>query len=363
MISTLGSWQICHEIVCKQTLILSLHGWREQVRQQLRQHPCLTSASLFAVVEDSENFGPFRKFESMAKSKAVTAPSQETRDYVFQQIQQTSEPVTAGQVAKLLAPPHKLSEAKVTPILDEFVAAERLQTFPPKTAKGKPRYWDRDQNEFARSLILETLDKKGSLAKTDLRKAVKQLTEELFLNAFQGLLDAQKLFEHPPLPKKKTSLFGNRPPAPEPYLNDLGVQLSKIVGQLKGASVPDEVLRRALVQLVESTGVPFGGGAVALQNVEMPSEELKVDLIALMRSIEPAADSGALVAARELRRAAKLEKMLFDQEILGLARQGRLMLHRHDFAGGLSPAERDELVTDGAGTYYVGMALRRESAQ
>ncbi len=299
----------------------------------------------------------------MAKSKLVAAPSQETRDYVYQQIQQTSEPVTAGQIAKLLAPPHKLSEAKVTPILDEFVAAARLQLFPPKTAKGKPRYWDRDQNEFARSLILETLDKKGSLAKTDLRKAVKQLTEELFLNAFQGLLDSQKLFEHPPLPKKKTSLFGKCPPAPEPYLNDLGGQLSKIVAQLRGASVPVEVLRRALVQLVESTGVPFGEGAAVTRSAAIPLQELNVDLIALMRSIEPAADSGALVAARELRRAARIDKMPFDQEILALARQGRLMLHRHDFASGLSQAERDELVTDGAGTYYVGMALRRESAQ
>lgn len=299
----------------------------------------------------------------MAKSKVVAAPSQETRDYVYQQIQQTSEPVTAGQIAKLLAPPHKLSEAKVTPILDEFVAAARLQLFPPKTAKGKSRYWDRDQNEFARSLILETLDKKGSLAKTDLRKAVKQLTEELFLNAFQGLLDTQKLFEHPPLPKKKTSLFGNRPPAPEPYLNDLGGQLSKIVAQLRGASVPVEVLRRALVQLVESTGVPFGEGATVTRSAALPLQELNVDLIALMRSIEPAADSGALVAARELRRAARIDKMPFDQEILALARQGRLMLHRHDFASGLSQAERDELVTDGAGTYYVGMALRRESPQ
>lgn len=299
----------------------------------------------------------------MAKSKVVAAPSQETRDYVYQQIQQTSEPVTAGQIAKLLAPPHKLSEAKVTPILDEFVAAARLQLFPPKTAKGKPRYWDRDQNEFARSLILETLDKKGSLAKTDLRKAVKQLTEELFLNAFQGLLDNQKLFEHPPLPKKKTSLFGKCPPAPEPYLNDLGGQLSKIVAQLRGASVPVEVLRRALVQLVESTGVPFGEGAAVTRSAAIPLRELNVDLIALMRSIEPAADSGALVAARELRRAARIDKMPFDQEILALARQGRLMLHRHDFASGLSQAERDELVTDGAGTYYVGMALRRESAQ
>jgi hypothetical protein len=56
-----------------------------------------------------------------------------------------------------------------------------------------------------------------------------------------------------------------------------------------------------------------------------------------------------------------LEKQLFDRAVLELARQGRLSLHRHDFPSSLSPAERDELVTDGAGAYYVGMALRQNA--
>ena len=78
-----------------------------------------------------------------------------------------------------------------------------------------------------------------------------------------------------------------------------------------------------------------------------------------MRQIEPGADNGALVAARNLRRAAKLDKHEFDRAVLELARNGRLTLHRHDFATSLSATERDELVSDGEGTFYVGMALRR----
>ena len=302
----------------------------------------------------------------MATTKSVASPaSPEAREHVYNLIRTTAEPLTASQLAKLLLAPYKLSEAKLATILDDFVAASRLHAFPPKTAKGKPRYWDRDAGEFGRSLIAAALDKKGAQSKADLRKAAKQLTDAAFQTAFQHLVDSHALFEHPPLPKKKSTLFGSRPPSPEPYLRDLGLQLTNVVAQLTAAGVSREELRRALVQLVEATGVPFGAGVAGGANVdardgEPPRREIVVDLVSLMRRIEPAADNGALVAARALRRVAQLDKPHFDRAVLDLARQGRVMLHRHDFAGGLSAAERDELVTDGAGAYYVGMALRRQ---
>ena len=267
--------------------------------------------------------------------------------------------MTASQLSKLLVAPHKLSEAKLMPILDEFVAASTLQTFSPKSAKGKRRYWDRDISELGRTLIAAALDKKGPQSAADLRKAAKQLNDADFQSVFQGLIDSRALIEHPPLPKKKSGLFGNRPPSPEPYLKAIGLQLTKAVSQLTSANVSREELHRALVQLVEATGVPFSATSPE-RNGELPRRGPVVDLVSLMKRIEPAAENGALVAARELRRAANLEKPQFDQAVLDLARQGRLMLHRHDFAAGLSTSERDELVTDGAGTYYVGMALRRE---
>ncbi len=112
------------------------------------------------------------------------------------------------------------------------------------------------------------------------------------------------------------------------------------------------------MQLVESTGISFGSTATSLANGGVACAT-DMDLLALMRQIEPGADNGALVPARNLRRAAQLDKRDFDGRVLDLARAGRLTLHRHDFATGLSTTERDELVCDGAGTFYVGMALRR----
>jgi hypothetical protein len=371
----------------------------------------------------------------MAKSRPAATPSPETRHHVLSAIQRTSEPVTVAEIAKLLVAPHKPTTAGLTGLLDELVTSGELQSVPPKTAKGKPRYWDRDVRELERArlavlrdrilqaiqsspapvaakdvakslsgpekfteaelaplldglvtesrlrafapattrgkttywdrdlveygclLISAALGKKSPQSQTELRKAAKVLIEADFQAACQRLSEARVLFEYPAVAKAKSRLVGNCPPSPDSYLRDLGIELNRTVEQLVAAGVPREELRRALVELVEATGVPFGSAGTRPTD---SSKSTAVDLVALMRRIEPAADNGALVAARELRRAANLDKSTFDRTVIDLARQGRLMLHRHDFASGLTATERDELVTDGAGTYYVGMAIRRD---
>ena len=79
-------------------------------------------------------------------------------------------------------------------------------------------------------------------------------------------------------------------------------------------------------------------------------------------ALDAGADAGSLVSARDLRRAAGKDKRSFDEAVLALSREGRLSLHRHDHVASLSPQERDDLVTDGAGNYYVGVAIRRSSS-
>lgn len=101
-------------------------------------------------------------------------------------------------------------------------------------------------------------------------------------------------------------------------------------------------------------------GQVKAPKAPRPAKRvLPVDLVALMQQIEPGALRGALVGARDLRRAAEMPKEKFDAEALRLAKAGTLSLHRHDYPASMTPAERDELVTDGRGTFYVGMALRQ----
>ncbi len=73
--------------------------------------------------------------------------------------------------------------------------------------------------------------------------------------------------------------------------------------------------------------------------------------------ITPGATHKALVSIRELRSSVQMSKSDFDKEVLELAGQGRVFLHKHVDAGNLPQSERDELVTDGQ-SFYMGMVLR-----
>ena len=94
----------------------------------------------------------------------------------------------------------------------------------------------------------------------------------------------------------------------------------------------------------------------------MHDECLRAWILERISQLDPAAWRGALVAVRDLRRSPALvgvSRDAFDQAVLELGRQGRVALHRHDWPQSLTPEERYELVTDGQGTYYIGIALRQ----
>ena len=274
-------------------------------------------------------------------------------------VQRADVPLTAKEAAVRIKAPVKFTETELSSVLDEYVAVAKLHEISPATAKGKKRYWNHDALDFGRQAILRALEALGTRTEKQLRSAAKGLSDAQFQQVLHRAISAGEVGRHPPLGKAKTPCYGKGPPSPEPYLREIGDQLATIVTLLTEASVPQADLRRVLVQLVESAGVPFASAAPTSADTSARMVAAPVDLIALMRRIEPGADRGALVGSRDLRRAARLGKSEFDCAVLELARNGRLSLHRHDYAASLSPAERDELVTDGAGTHYVGMALRQ----
>ena len=295
----------------------------------------------------------------MAKKKSEPLPpSIEAVNEALAAIRRTTMPVTAKQLSALLIAPNKIAEKTLIPILETVVSKGELHSFPPATAKGQPRFWDRGLVEFASCSIVQMIEKKGPQPKAKLKTAIKGLSDDQFQQAFQNLIASRKLQEHPPVGSSKTVKYGTEPPVVEPYLKDLGTKLAKVIERLIAAGVHQRSLRTAIDAWLAKGGMTTGQAAES--EAERPTLQVnQIDLLMLMRQIEPGADRGALVTARELRRAASLDKAEFDRLVLETARQGRLMLHRHDHAAGLSPTERDELVTDGAGVYYVGMALRR----
>jgi len=280
-------------------------------------------------------------------------------------ITQLEKPLSARDLLKQLSSPFKLQVSEIQPILDEAVRARELFEFPPATSKGPPRFWNHDQREFGRQTLLETVRKKGPQAPASLVKLLKGFSPEQVEPIIAAMIVKKQLWRHPPAGKIKKELLGIAPPAPAAYLKDVGRQLANIVEVLLGAGVPAPDVRRSIIEMSEAAGISFSAMSAPSPEPESPPANSPssttvppVDLIELLKKLEPAAVRGALVGTAELRRVAGLEKTVFDRAILDLAEREQLTLHRHDYPASLSPGTLADLIHDGRGTYYVGMALR-----
>jgi len=88
---------------------------------------------------------------------------------------------------------------------------------------------------------------------------------------------------------------------------------------------------------------------------EKASHETEALILKGIARLQPPGQGRALVSIRQLRRSMAVPKAAFDRIVLSLALKGKVALHHHDFPSSLSPEERDELVRDEQGTYYVGI--------
>ena len=228
---------------------------------QLAPAHVVTEAQLVPILDESVAAGVLRRYPAAtAKGK----PRYWDRDLLevarrllHEAVLQAEEPFTAKDLARIKTPV-KLSEAELTKLLNDFVSAGTLHVIPSKTAKGKPRFWGHDIIEFGRHTVLQVIERKGPQPATTLKKELKGLSETQLQQVIQDLRATGTLLLHPPLGTSKHELFGTQPPAPAPYLKDVGKQLTKVVSLLTAAQVSIDDLRRSLVQLIEESGVPFG---------------------------------------------------------------------------------------------------------
>ena len=264
-------------------------------------------------------------------------------------VRSSAVPVSVKDVKKLWKSSIRLSEAELLALLGELQA-------------GGVRYWGQDVLQFAGASVLGELRQRGALPTAKLRAVVKWLDDVRFTELLDRLSAQRLIFRQPTTTAVKSAqpVWGISPPSPEPWLRPIREQLCQVVLQLRVAAVSATDLRRAVVEMLEAAGIVLGaaGSGAGVGASVTAAAGATVDMVRLMRELDAGADRGALVTARVLRAAAGLPKPQFDELALQLSRAGRIVLHRHDFAGSFSVAERDELVTDGAGEYFVGMALR-----
>lgn len=85
--------------------------------------------------------------------------------------------------------------------------------------------------------------------------------------------------------------------------------------------------------------------------------------LSALRGLAAENPAGALLPIRQLREGLPFGKEQFDALALELSREGIVVMHHHHAPMTLSPEERNVLVADDRGTYYIGIALRRPAEE
>jgi hypothetical protein len=265
-------------------------------------------------------------------------PDLEARQSILQAIEAADGPVTAATLCKL---PGIGSRARVKPLLTEEVATGRVFDW------GKSAYWHLDPEHVARGRLLE-LAAREFLKPAELKKRVAQASPKIKSTTVQSVIKklvAEKRF----LPKeaKTASISGmidlNHP---EPYLE------RKIAAVLKSVGIersPDRICA-----LLAPETEPHSQSSPSTDVHEVAEK-----MFAAMNRI--AFGPGTTVTFYLLRQQPELAvipKQLFDQAALLLQQERRALLSAHGYAGSISAQERDQLVTDGFGNYYVSIYAR-----
>ena len=271
---------------------------------------------------------------------------------VLKTLGQQGQPKTVKELRKLLTGLFKLPEDRLGELVTGLVSGEKIFEWPAK-GKGRQRYWTEPLSRFMAEKTVRLLTEKPLTPvelKRNLNKALFGIPKIPIEKGIQSLLDQGILLIHPKFGSLKARL-GLHPPDPKPYLNKVRKELDQVHKTLGPSGVSREVIHQALMVLL---GIPAGSEILK----ETPGmKDVESRLLSKMVEIEPQAPSGALVSLRNLRRSLNFEKGLFDRAIIDLAIKDRIILHQHSFPQGLSEEERQDLVADQRGQYYVGAVL------
>jgi hypothetical protein len=173
----------------------------------------------------------------------------------------------------------------------------------------------------------------------------------------------QHLFVHAPARGTSNRRFGIEPDA------RLGLQRTLKALRTELPALASMGVPKTSVLAVFQSELGLDASAhIGIQSVEMNAEEARAhrahaerELLEALRLLTAEQPPGALLALRELRARSSLDKWSFDHAVLALSESGKILLHHHDYPSSLPDIEREALVSDDHGTYYVGVALRHLS--
>lgn len=297
-------------------------------------------------------------------------------DDVRGKLRDAAAPVKLADLTKGLKRPRRVKAAdfqeEIGNLLEDEVRQGRAFAYPSGKG-GAVRYWARDEKQLLRERALElaATPQPMSKLKTSLGKAVAGADGAFVEAVVRELVGEGRLFEHPAKRKGAAPLLGVAPPPPPPvptpplertkHKKTLAV-LAKTCRRLldaTGASL-DELFQAVQARMRELDAAkpaePAPAAPQPAASAEPPAAAPEPPP-ALPSGVEDlivkAAETSPVVSIADLRREmpAEYRGPAFDEALLRLADQRRIILYRDADPLRFTEAERAELLQDGGAVF------------
>lgn len=273
------------------------------------------------------------------QSGSASAPI--ASEEIHRALLQAEQPLKTAALSKLLK---QKSGKAFKSVLDAEVAAGNIFSW------GAGLYWAKDATAVVRTALLQQTANEV-LATAALTERVRKDNPALKLKFVRDLFKEmvrEKLLGEVALPagNKKGKVVVNFQ-SPTPYLE---LRICSLLAEF-GVERSNETIR-SFLRDGERTAVP--------SSIDEIAEVAERIFTAMTRIAFAPGTSVTFYRLRQQADLAHIPKPIFDKAALTLQDQRRALLAEHDHAPRLPEAERDELVTDGLGTYYVSIYERRD---
>jgi hypothetical protein len=272
--------------------------------------------------------------------------------FVLRALQQSSQPMNVTRLAKAIPKSALKAKNDLRALLQQLVKAGQVRFHQARSTV----YWLPNLEEQAGARVLEALND-VPLTQTELKNKLRSLLvgwpppkrDEIIAL----LIKEKRVYKVAPLTGKAKLLSARAEPTPQDYIK---LSLRLAVAKLKPMGFTAEQVFAAAQKLLQQEPTAEKPPAQSPPKRDFGKPDLE-----RMIQLKLAAANGALVSLSDLRRSLATEipdKATFDRAVLRLAESERVALHHHDYPGGLSQEEREALVVDDCGNFYVGIALR-----
>ncbi len=268
----------------------------------------------------------------------------ETLVHAVESLRRSDRPLTVREILKAIPSSSRADSDTLERLLGQDPG---VIPWPPRTPSAPARYWTRKPEEVVDSLLPDLLGE-AAFTVNDLQKKLRRhlagfstiQRQELVEARVTGMVAAEKLYVHPP-PGRTRPKYSRKPPAAEGYVAKLRKELDALAARLQSYGISREQIWEAL-------------------RVEKPAEDLPQRIADYLKTRPGGIGVGQL---REELGLSLTDKASFDAAVLWLYRHRRVYLDQHDYPLGLNEEARNQLVSDGAGKYFVVIGLRDAHAE